>query len=129
MNEKTTQGTPRRYTKIIGAASALAALVAFGSAPTANAATKARVATTSTSTSPKLFPNSFFDHSVVNQPVSANSSNYVNRLVYQYATNYGSIGVNRNTIFTVPANQPLVPVSLAPGCYGSFLSTLGNGVP
>jgi hypothetical protein len=66
---------------------------------------------------------------VVNQPVSADTSNYVHRLVYQYATNYGSIGVNRNTIFTVPANQPLVPVSLASGCYGSFLSTLGNGVP
>ncbi|HEY3844245.1 MAG TPA: hypothetical protein VGL48_13420, partial [Acidimicrobiales bacterium] len=121
-NERTTQATPRRYTKLIGAASALAALMAFGSAATGNAAT-------STSTSPELFPNSSFDHSVVNQPVSADRSNYMNHLVNQYATNYGSVGVNRMPIFTVPANQPLVPVSLASGCYGSFLSTLGNGVP
>jgi hypothetical protein len=129
MNEKTTQATPRRYTKLIGAVSALAALVAFGSAATANAASWSRSSGPWLSTSPELFPNSSFDHPVVDQPVSADSSNYVNRLVYQYATHYGSIGVNQMPIFTVPANQPLVPVSLTSGCYGSFLSTLGNGVP
>ncbi|TMM17210.1 MAG: hypothetical protein E6G01_06575 [Actinobacteria bacterium] len=133
MNEKTTRATPRRYTKLIGAASAVAALVAFASPATVNAATKARTArtitTTSTSTSPELFPNSFFDHSVQNQPVAANSGTLVSNLVQQTQANNGHIGVNYRPIFTVPADQPLVPVTVASGCYPGFLSTLGNGVP
>jgi len=80
-------------------------------------------------TAPRLFPLSDFDHSVASQPVSANSSNLVSRLVYQYEYYYGSIGVNRIPIFTLPSNQPVVPVALTRACYGSFLSTLGGGVP
>ena len=76
-----------------------------------------------------LLPDSFFDHSITGRPAAAGSSDLVADLTNQYETHYGSIGVNRMPIFTVPAGQPLVPVSLATGCYGSFLSTLGPGIP
>lgn len=78
-------------------------------------------------TSPELFPHSAFDHSVTQLPVTADSATLVSNLVHQYQTNYGSIGVNRMPIFTVPANQPLVSVSVRPGCW-SFLGA-NNEVP
>jgi hypothetical protein len=110
----------RRRRIFIGAASALLALTAGGTTLAARASTDSGLT---------LFPNSVFNQPVASQPVSANSANYVSRLVFQYMYYYGSVGVNQVPIFTVPANQPLVPVSLASGCYGSFLSTLGTGVP
>lgn len=77
---------------------------------------------------PELFPNSFFDHSVANQPVAANSSTLVANMVRQYKTHYGSIGVNRMPIFTVPAAQPTVSISVESGCY-SFLPNTGTEIP
>ncbi|HET6874448.1 MAG TPA: hypothetical protein VFH70_06695 [Acidimicrobiales bacterium] len=142
MNPENTEHSSRRRRLLLGGASGLVALAAAGPAfaahkpapklaPLSTSSTSA-VLTTAVSTAsgvPDLFPNSFFDHSVSAQPVAAGSSSLVASLVNQYQTYYGYIGVNRLPIFTVPATQPLVKVSLASGCYGSFLATLGPGVP
>src|SRR5438270_1256343 len=134
-NQDTTNRPRRRRQRIFGATSALAALAGLatvGPAAPSSASTNthtraAPVGTTPSATSsavrtaPRLFPLSDFDHSVASQPVSANSSNLVSRLVYQYEYYYGSIGVNRIPIFTLPSNQPVVPVALTRACYGSFL--------
>lgn len=135
-SDKMREILPRRGGRLLGATAAVAALAAFAPSLSASAATKTKTATVTsglvsrvTSIIPELFPLSPFDHSVATESVVANSSSLVSNLVNQYRTNYGYIGVNRIPIFTVPATQPLVKVSLARGCYGSFLTTLGSGVP
>ena len=132
MSNETTDHTPRRRRLFLGAAAGMAVLAASVPGYKAMAATwtdPATVAATSGSTAPELFPNSMFDHPVVNQPVAVNSSSLVANLVTQATTVYKQVGVNRKPIFTVPANQPVVPVSAAGGCWSSFLSTFGGGVP
>lgn len=114
-----------------GLGSILAANAATSVQPAAivTAATTSIGGTSSTGTGPELFPNSFFDHSVAGQPVAANSASLVANLVQQSHTVYKQVGVNFKPIFTVPSNQSFVPVQAASGCYQSFLSTLGGGVP
>lgn len=132
MNRVTDRGgqpSPRRRRRTIGAAYALVALAACGSAPIARAATEPKPAATSVTTAPSLFPNSFFDRSVTQQRVASDSTILVVNLVNQYRTHYGSIGVNRMPIFTVPANQRLVPVSVKSGCWWTFLYSTGTSVP
>ena len=125
VNDQNTQAKPRRYRRrLLGGAAVLAALAAMTPTLAARASTPAV-----SDLVPSLFPNSIFTTPVGGQPVTANSAGYVSRLGFQYAYYSGSVGVNQMPIFTVPADQPLVPVSLASGCYGSFLATLGGGVP
>jgi hypothetical protein len=74
------------------------------------------------------FPLSIFSQPVLSQPVSPNSATYVTNLVQQYEDNYGSIGVNQMPVFTVPATQPTVTVTVRNGC-GDFLPNTGSQIP
>jgi hypothetical protein len=75
-----------------------------------------------------IFPLSFFDRSVAAQPVAPASLGLVENVVNQYTTYYGSIGVNRMPVFSVPATQPLVPVTVKTNCT-DFTKQLGTSVP
>ena len=75
------------------------------------------------------FPQSRFDQPTVQQmTVSSSSAQYVNDFVTDYQTHYGAVAVNQMPIFTVPASQPLVPISVSPGC-GNFTPSTGTSVP
>lgn len=126
ISQRRTEFPPRRRRLLFRAAPALVATAACVPLLTAGAAP---ATTTSASTTPELFPNSAFDHPIVYQPVAADSSTLVADLVTQSHTIYKQIGVGFKPIYTVPANQPLVPVTATTGCYKGFLSTLGPGVP
>jgi hypothetical protein len=104
--------TPRKrvQTLLLGAAGVAVALIA---------------GTAAAATGPTLFPTSQFDQPVTGLAPTADSSSLVSNLVNQYQTHYGTIGVNRMPIFTVPATQPLVPVTVKAGCW-SFLGSTGQ---
>ncbi len=74
------------------------------------------------------FASSFFDQPVTTRPVAANSAAIVANLVSQYQTYYGSVGVNQMPVFNVPATEPLVPVSVRPGC-NNFTASTGTAIP
>lgn len=133
---------PLRRRWILGAATGVVALAVGvpgigalaatspGSPTTAPATTgPAVLGTGSPAPAPTLFPSSVFDHPVVNQPVAANSDTLTANFVTQTHTIYKQVGVGFKPIFTVPSDQPLVHVSAADGCWQSFLSSLGQGVP
>lgn len=89
--------------------------VAFGSA--------------SSPSSSGLFPSSNFDKPVIqSMALSPNSSTYVNDFVNDYKNNYGAVAVNELPIFTVPANQPMIPVGVNSGC-GNFTPSTGTSIP
>jgi hypothetical protein len=69
-----------------------------------------------------------FGDDVATMPVSPYSGEYVSNLVKQYQQAYGSIGVNQMPLFTVPASQPLVTVTVKPGC-NDFLASTGAHIP
>ena len=56
-----------------------------------------------------------------NAPLSPDSDALVQAFNHQWLTNYGSVGINTDDysipIYTVPATQPTVSVSIAPGCH------------
>jgi hypothetical protein len=108
----------RRRRRVFGLVSALLA-VAAGPAVALTSSSSSAGATV-----PSLFPQSVFDQSVAALPADASQAGLVSNLVNQYTSHYGTIGVNRMPIFTVPATQPLVPVSVNSGCW-SFLSNTG----
>ena len=137
MPDRNIHGSTRGPRLLLGAKSILAALAAFAACSTgltASATTGTPAGTAPASASPQLFPKSIFDHSVRSQPVAANSAMLVANLVLadlvkQSHTIYKQVGVNQKPIFTVPANQPLVPVSVARGCHNNFLSSAGTAIP
>jgi hypothetical protein len=65
---------------------------------------------------------------VQNWPVDGNSNEFVNDLVTDYEDNYGGVGVNSQPVYSVPAGQSDVNVSVRPGC-NSFLSDTGSQIP
>lgn len=69
-----------------------------------------------------------FVHPLGSAPISASSSQYVAAFVNDYKTNYGAVGVNQMPVRTVAGNQPLVHVSVAPGC-NNFTSSTGSMIP
>jgi hypothetical protein len=76
-----------------------------------------------------LMPDSMFSHPVpANWPVAADSSALVAQLVTDYTNAYGSVGLGARPIFWVPANQPLVPLVVQPGC-NNFLPSTGTTAP
>lgn len=77
------------------------------------------------SVAPALFPASPFDRSIVNQPVDPAGAGYTANLVTQYQTSYGSVGVNFMPVFTVPASQPTIPVTVKAGC-NNFMANVGR---
>ncbi len=105
------------------------------SAPT----TTVPVTTTTTvpaGSSSTLQPLSFgmFAQSLPEQStVLAQSGEYVSAFVQDYETDYGGVGVNAvglkgMPIWTVPADQPLVPISVQAGCNNFTVST-GTEIP
>jgi hypothetical protein len=79
-------------------------------------------------TAASQWPSSMFDSNVQSWPVDTNSAQYVSDFVSDYETDYGSVGVNTAPVYVVPANQPDVTVSVAPGC-NNFISAMGNQIP
>ncbi|HEY3844216.1 MAG TPA: hypothetical protein VGL48_13275 [Acidimicrobiales bacterium] len=74
------------------------------------------------------FPGGEFRQSVVGQAVASDSTEVVanlNRMITQY---YDSVGVNEMPMFNVPADQPLVPVSVLSGC-SDFRGSTGREIP
>jgi hypothetical protein len=53
---------------------------------------------------------------------------YVTYIVASAKTHYSSVGVNTMPIYTVGADQPDVPLSVAPGC-GNFTASTGTEIP
>jgi hypothetical protein len=74
------------------------------------------------------WPSSVFESDVQNWPVDANSGEFVNDLVTDYKDNYGTVGVNTLPIYSVPAGQSEVNISVASGC-NNFLSSTGSQIP
>lgn len=74
------------------------------------------------------WPSSLFDSNVQNWPVDVNSAEYVNDLVTDYQTHYGSVGVNTQPLYAVPKGQPKVTVSVRPGC-NNFITDTGSQIP
>ncbi|HET9059082.1 MAG TPA: hypothetical protein VFN61_04115, partial [Acidimicrobiales bacterium] len=76
-----------------------------------------------------LMPNSVFNANAQSYPVNPDSGALANDIVAQYEAAYGSVAVNQNRpVYWVPANQPLVNVSVAPGC-GNFQPSTGASAP
>jgi hypothetical protein len=65
---------------------------------------------------------------VQNWPVDGNSAQFVSDLVTDYKDNYGSVGVNSQPLYSVPANPAEVNISVGSGC-NSFLSDAGSQMP
>jgi hypothetical protein len=74
------------------------------------------------------WPSSLFNDDVQNWSVDGNSGEFVNDLVTDYKDNYGAVGVNSMPIYSVPADQPEVNVSVTSGC-NNFLSDTGSQIP
>ncbi len=79
-------------------------------------------------TAASLWPKSLFDSNVQNWPVDTNSATYVSDFVNDYQTDYGSVGVNTQPMYTVPQDQPEVNISVAPGC-NNFIPNTGSRIP
>ncbi|HUB71680.1 MAG TPA: hypothetical protein VL984_14765 [Acidimicrobiales bacterium] len=78
---------------------------------------------------PPIFPKSlFWEGGVQDWPVDQGSAGYVADLEQDFEEHYGAVGVNTMPIYTVPAGQPEVPLSVRPGC-GDFLASTGSEIP
>lgn len=73
----------------------------------------------------QLLPSAIFSRPVVSRPVAAGSAGYVSRLVEQYHSHYGSVGVNGMPLFSVGPRQARVPVGVSPAC-NNFESSVGS---
>jgi hypothetical protein len=60
--------------------------------------------------------------------VAGDSLAVVSNLTGQIAAYFGTVGVNEMPIFNVPANAPLVPVSVLSGC-SNFTASTGSQIP
>ena len=74
-------------------------------------------------------PDSLFNQNVQDWPVDANSAEFADDIVAQYTSAYGAVAVNTNRpVYWVPANQAVVPMSVASGC-NDFTADTGAEVP
>lgn len=71
---------------------------------------------------------SLFDSNVQTWPVDADSAPYVSDFVTDYQSDYGSVGVDTLPVYTVPAGEPRVNVTVASGC-NNFTTNTGNAIP
>ncbi len=103
-----------------------------GPAPPTTATTMAAATTTApapaTETVAPQWPSSLFNSDVQNWPADVNSAQFASDFVTDYQDHYGGVGVNTQPLYIVPAGQPRVAVSVAPGC-NSFTSVTGNQLP
>jgi len=114
---------------------------ADATAPTTSVAPTTTVATTTTTTttapapstllptSLTLWPHDLFSQgNVKSWPLLASSATFATDIVAAYKWAYGSVGVNTMPIYTVPAHQREVPVTVSPGCQ-DFLKSTGSEIP
>ena len=73
-------------------------------------------------------PADLFEGDAQQWPLDPGSAKFATDIVTDYTNYYGSVGVNTMPVYTVPAGQPEVPVSVLPGC-NSFLSSTGSEIP
>ncbi len=108
-------------------------------APTTTLATTTTVASTTTTTAPalstllptslRLWPHDLFSQGTVQSwPLLASSATFAADIVADYKWAYGSVGVDSMPIYTVPAHQREVRVTVAPGCQ-DFLKSTGSEIP
>ncbi len=81
-----------------------------------------------TVTPASLMPHSLFDQDVTSWPVARDSAAVVAEFNRDWKANYGNVGVNGRPVVWVPANQPMVPISVQHGC-NNFLSNTGPSAP
>ncbi len=73
-------------------------------------------------------PADILQSNVQQWPLDPSSATFAADIVADYTSDYGSVGVNTMPVYTVPANQPEVPVSVLPGC-DDFLASTGSEIP
>ena len=120
---------------LVGAAllAGLCATSCGGPGRAATRSTQPPVSTTSappTSTAPaSLFRASLFSKGGVQSwPLLPSSARFASDVTQDYTQAYGAVGVNTMPIYSVPASQPAVAMSVLPGC-NSFLADTGREVP
>jgi len=73
--------------------------------------------------------DSIFNQDVQDWPVTSNSAALAADIVSEYQSAYGAVAVNTDRpVYWVPADQPLVPISVQTGC-NDFTSDTGSDVP
>jgi hypothetical protein len=83
----------------------------------------------STAPPASLMPDSVFDSNVQSWPVDPGSSAIVANIVAQSQSAYNGVTVNFDRpVYEVPADQPMVRVSVAPGC-NNFTVETGTKAP
>jgi len=76
-----------------------------------------------------LMPHSILNSNVQSWAVDPNSAAVVSNVVAQYQYAYGGVAVNLNRpVYEVPADQPMVPVSVSSGC-NNFTVDTGTKAP
>lgn len=115
--------------KLAGCGAAAAALALPGSIALPASASPRAATTPAGAVVPVSWSSAdLFERDVQSFPLGPSSSAFASDIVTDYKTDYGAVGVNTMPIYTVPADQPGVTVSVLPGC-NSFLVSTGAKVP
>jgi hypothetical protein len=72
-------------------------------------------------------PDSLFNSDVQGWQVDPNSAEFAADIVQDYKAAYGNVGVNNMPIYSVPANQPNVPIAVEAGCNNFETGAGGTG--
>jgi hypothetical protein len=73
-----------------------------------------------------LMPDSLFNRDVTSWPVASDSAAIVQEFDADWKVNYGNVGVQGRPVVWVPADQPMVRLSVEPGCQNFRLNTGGS---
>jgi hypothetical protein len=76
-----------------------------------------------------LMPSSLFNRNVAKWPVDRYSAALVEEFNFDWQQNYGNVGVDGRPVIWVPADQPMVPLSVQAGCGSSLLASTGTSAP
>jgi hypothetical protein len=76
----------------------------------------------------ELMADSLFNRDVTAWPVARDSTAIVAEFNRDWQVNYGSVGVNGRPVVWVPPGQPMVPLSVQPGC-ANFSKDTGPSAP
>jgi hypothetical protein len=74
------------------------------------------------------WPNSLFNKDVGDWSVDPNSAEFASDVVADYEADFGAVGVNTMPIYSVPADQADVSISVSPGC-NDFTRDTGTQAP
>ena len=75
-----------------------------------------------------LWPSSVFNSNVQGWALDSQSAQFASDFVSDYEQYYDSVGVNTVPVYSVPANQPDITMSVLPGC-NNFTVDTGTEVP